>query len=174
MGPSLQLCLRGKGAHVWGFEVQTWLGRKIMLHEYIAWSTPRIQTELTARSLDPLIWGSQGPQPVLLGVTEQHRQGCICFYSSPFKDLWDFCYNDSLKKNFFLMSQTFTCTFMTCTWPQAALCLLPTFAQMLLWLPKRGPQASDTTNSTFHYKPLSGGWREIRENKNCLGIGPDL
>ena len=66
------------------------------------------------------------------------------------------------------MSQTFTCTFLTCTWPQAALCLLPTFAQMLLWLPKRGPQASDTTNSTFHYKPLSGGQREIRENKNWV------
>lgn len=87
------------------------------------------------RSLDPLMWGSQGPQPMLLGVTATQ----YAFSLLHLRICGIFAIMILSGKKFFLMSQTFTCTFMTCTWPQAALCLLPTFAQMLLWLPKRGP-----------------------------------
>ena len=150
-----QLVLRGKDANVWGFEVQTCFGGKIMLRECTAWSTPRIQTGLVMRSPDPLILGSQGLQPMLLGVTAHHRYGCICFYSSPLKDLRILrifaimVFSGKKNKNIFKWAKPSFLAFLWHALGCGLLCTTYTLAQMLLWLPKQEPRASDTIDSAF-------------------------
>lgn len=111
------------------------------------------------RNPDPLILGSQGLQPMLLGVTAHHRYGCICFYSSPLKDLRILgifaimVFSGKKNKNKTFLNEPNLLSLHFYDMHLAVGCFVLTtytLAQMPLWLPKQEPRASDTTDSAFH------------------------